>query len=291
MSDTRRVKSDADADLLARVRAAARQEQFLGVVSADEARARFEKHLYLKPLAAETVSLAEAITRVLAHDVVAAVDAPPFDRSNVDGFALRAADTIGASDGNPRIFRLNAEVIACGDAPALQVAPGTATTIATGGVIPRGADAVVMIEATELIEAGALKNEPGIELRRAAAPGQFISYAGSDIARGETLLRRGTRIGSREIGMLAACGLAQVDVVRRPRVAVLSTGDELVAPGSPLKPAGVYDSNGPIIAAAVAEAGGEPVNLGAFPDDAAMLEQAVRRALADSDMVVLSGGT
>src|SRR5215831_16824508 len=165
------------------------------------ARARFEAHLDLNPLAAEAVPLAQALNRVLAHDVVAAVDAPPFDRSNVDGFALRAADTAGASDGSPKLFTLNAEVIACGDAPALEVAPGTATTIATGGVIPRGADAVAMIEHTELIETGA----PSIELRRSVAPGQFISYAGSDIARGETLLRRGARIGSREIGMLAAC--------------------------------------------------------------------------------------
>ena len=150
MSETRKARPDANAELLARVRAAARQEQFLDVVSADEARARFERHLDLTPLAAETVPLAAALTRVLAHDVVAAVDAPPFDRSNVDGFALRAADTVGAGDGNPKIFRLNAEVIACGDAPALEVAPGTATAIATGGVIPRGADAVVMIEQTEL---------------------------------------------------------------------------------------------------------------------------------------------
>src|SRR5512146_3228522 len=226
MSETRKSRPDANAELLARVRAAARQEQFLDVVAANEARARFEKHLDLKPLPAETVSLSAALTRVLAHDVVAAVDAPPFDRSNVDGFALRAADTVGASDATPKIFQLNAEVIACGDAPALEVAPGTATTIATGGVIPRGADAVVMIEHTELIETRA----PAIELRRTAAPGQFISYAGSDIARGETLLRRGARIGSREIGMLAACGLREIAVVRRPKVAVLSTGDELVAP-------------------------------------------------------------
>ncbi len=287
MSESRKPKPDENAALLARVRAAARQEQFLEVVSADEARARFEKRIDLKPLAGETVPLAAALTRVLAHDVVAAVDAPPFDRSNVDGFALRAADTAGAGDGNPKIFRLNAEVIACGDAPALEVMRGTATAIATGGVIPRGADAVVMIEQTELIEQGA----PAIELRRAAAPGQFISYAGSDIARGETLLRRGARIGSREIGMLAACGLAQVEVVRKPKVAVLSTGDELVAPGAPLKPAGVYDSNGAIIAAAISEAGGEPLSMGAFPDDEAALEKAVRAALKQSDMVVLSGGT
>ncbi len=274
-------------DLLARVRAAARQEQFLEVVSADEARLRFRRHLDLSPLAGETVALAQALGRVLAQDVIAAVDAPPFDRSNVDGFAVRAADTVSASEANPKVLTLNAEVIACGHAPALEVTPGTATTIATGGVIPRGADAVVMIEHTELIAQGA----PSIELRRAAAPGQFVSYAGSDIARGETLLRRGTRIGSREIGMLAACGLAEVAVVRRPKVAVLSTGDELVAPGKPLKPAGVYDSNAAIVGAAVAEAGGEPVQFGAFPDDAAALEKAVREALAACDMVVLSGGT
>ena len=188
----------------------------------------------------------------------------------------------------PKRFALNAEVIACGVAPAIEVLPGTATAIATGGVIPRGADAVVMIEHTELIEA---EVAPAIALRRAAASGQLISYAGSDIARGETLLRRGTRIGSREIGMLAACGFASVDVVRRPRVAVLSTGDELVEPGRPLTPAGVYDSNGAIIAAAIVEAGGEPVPFGAFPDEEVALELAMRTALESCDMVVLSGGT
>ena len=286
MSETRKTLS-GDSDLIARVRAAARQEQFLEVVSAEEARKRFEQHVDLAPLSGETVTLGDARTRVLAHDVVAPVDAPPFDRSNVDGFALRASDTVGATEGNPKIFSLNPEVIACGHMPALTVMPGTCTAIATGGVIPRGADAVVMIEQTDLIDQGS----PRIELRRAAAPGQFISFAGSDIARGETLLRRGTRIGAREIGMLAACGLDRIDVVRRPKVAVVSTGDELVEPGKPLKPASVYDSNGAIIAASVAEAGGEALMFGALPDDAAALEKTVREALAASDMVVLSGGT
>jgi putative molybdopterin biosynthesis protein len=285
-----KVEHNSDS-LIARVKAAARQEQFLDVVSAEQARVRFESQINMAPLGDETVMLSAALGRILAHDVVAAVDAPPFDRSNVDGFALRAADTIGATDSAPKKFTLNAEVIACGHAPSLEVAPGTATTIATGGVIPRGADAVVMIEQTELLADGSSNDKPFIELRRAAAPGQFVSYAGSDIARGETLLRRGARIGSREIGMLAASGLAHIDVVRRPKVAVLSTGDELVEPGKALAPANVYDSNGAIIAAAVTEAGGEAIAFGAFPDDPLKLELAVREALAASDMVVLSGGT
>jgi len=274
--------------ILEAVQRAARQEQFLEVVAAGEARRRFEARIDLSPLAAESVSLSAALSRVLATDVIAAVDAPPFDRSNVDGFAVRAADTVDASGGAPKRFTLNAEVVACGVQPAVEVMPGTATTIATGGVIPRGADAVVMIEHTELIDDDAA---PVIDVRRAAAAGQFVSYAGSDIARGETLLRRGTRIGSREIGMLAACGLAAVDVVRRPRVAVLSTGDELVEPGKLLRPGGVYDSNGAIIAAAITEAGGEPVPFGAFPDEEAALGNAMRAALESCDAVVLSGGT
>src|SRR5579862_2583198 len=280
--------SERSSAILDAVRRAARQEQFLEVVSAEEARRRFVACIDRSPLAAETVPLASALNRVLGADIVAPVDAPPFDRSNVDGFAVRAVDTAGASDGAPRRLKLNAEVIACGVQPAVEVAPGTATAIATGGVIPRGADAVVMIERTELIED---EPAPAIDVLRPVASGQFISYAGSDIARGETLLRKSTRIGSREIGMLAACGLSSIDVVRRPRVAVLSTGDELVEPGKPLPPAGVYDSNGAILAAAIVEAGGEPVSFGAFPDEEVVLELAMRSALDTCDMVVLSGGT
>ena len=278
---------NSGAAILEAVRRAARQEQFLEVVSAAEARRRFEACIDRSPLGGESQPLAAALARVLAADVIAPVDAPPFDRSNVDGFAVRAADTVGASDGAPKRLSLNPEVIACGVAPIVEVAPGTATAIATGGVVPRGADAVVMIEHTELID----DDPPAIELRRTAASGQFISYAGSDIARGETLLRRGTQIGSREIGTLAACGLAAVDVVRRPRVAVLSTGDELIEPGRPLRPGGVYDSNGAILAAAIVEAGGEPVPFGAFPDEEVALESAMRGALDCCDIVVLSGGT
>ena len=178
---------------------------------------------------------------------MAPIDVPPFDRSNVDGFAVRSADLATAGETTPVRMMLNDEVIACGTAPMCPVLSGTATSIATGGPVPRGADAIVMVEHTQ--PAG----PRAIEIRRAASPGQFVSYAGSDIARGEALLRAGTIIGSREIGMLAACGISEVSVARRPRVAIISTGDELVQPGLPLRPAAIYDTNGAIVTAAISE--------------------------------------
>jgi len=262
------------------------QEQFLTILSREEALARFEAALFPRATASETRPLAaDAVGHALALDVSAPIDVPPFDRSNVDGFAVRSADLTAASEATPVRLLLNDEVIACGTAPARPVLSGTATAIATGGPVPRGADAIVMVEHTEPAGGNA------IAVRRAASPGQFVSYAGSDIARGEALLRAGTMIGSREIGMLAACGIAEVAVVRRPRVAVISTGDELVQPGLPLRPAAIYDSNGAIVTAAIGENGGDAIFLGAVVDDEAALEAVMRKALESCDMLVLSGGT
>ena len=226
------------------------QDQFLTILSREDALSRFEAAVFPRPVPSEPRALADALGCALAADIVAPIDVPPFDRSNVDGFAVRSADLAAAGEARPVRVLLNDEVIACGTAPARPVLSGTATSIATGGPVPRGADAIVMVEHSQPVGPRA------IEIRRAAQPGQFISYAGSDIARGEALLRAGTLIGSREIGMLAACGIANVSVARRPRVAVISTGDELVQPGQPLRPAGIYDTNGAIVTAAVSENGG-----------------------------------
>jgi molybdenum cofactor synthesis domain-containing protein len=261
------------------------QDQFLTILSREDALARFGAALFPRAIASEKSPLADALGCALADDVVAPIDVPPFDRSNVDGFAVRSADLAAAGEASPVRVMLNDEVIACGTAPTRPVLSGTATSIATGGPVPRGADAVVMVEHTQPAEPRA------IEIRRAASPGQFVSYAGSDIARGETLLRSGTVIGSREIGMLAACGIAQVSVARRPRVAIISTGDELVQPGQPLRPAAIHDTNGAIVTAAITENGGESHFFGAIPDDEVLLESAMRKALETSDMLVLSGGT
>jgi len=263
------------------------QTQFLNVVTRDEATARFREHLRLAPLGKEVLPLGEALNRVLADDVLADVDVPGFDRSNVDGFAVQATDTFGAMEETPRTVGLNGEVLAPGIVPKVAVSTGHATPIATGGMLPRGADAVLMVEHSELAESD---TEQQLEIRRPLTAGENVSYAGTDIARGETVLRAGQQLTSREIGVLAALGLPECPVYRRPRVAIFSTGDEIVAPGNPLPPGAVYDSNAAIIGAAVEELGGTPVHLGVIPDNEGALASALAQGL-QCDLVVLSGGT
>ncbi|MDB5408437.1 MAG: moeA1 [Rhodospirillales bacterium] len=266
----------------------ARQEQFLDVVSSAEATARFHRHLELRPLGGEQVALSQALGRVLATTVVAAVDVPGFDRASVDGFAVRASDTSGASEQAPKLLQLNREVLTPGNEPQQPVVAGVATLIATGGMVPRGADAIVMVEHTE---ARTRDGRTAIEIRRPAAAGQFIAFAGSDLARGETVLRAGQILTSREIGMLAAVGCAEVEVTRKPRVAIISTGDEIVAPGRKIRPGAVYDSNAAILSAAVEEAGGIAKQLGIGSDDELVLSRLVDEGLASCDIVLMSGGT
>jgi len=263
-----------------------RQQQFLEVVDRDEAERRWREVISIEPVGVEEISLERALGRVLAEDIRSEVDVPGFDRSNMDGFAVRAADTFGASEEEPVILRLGAETIATGTAPELEVEPGGAASIATGGMLPRGADAVAPVEHTDPDEGGGR-----VIVRHSYVPGASVSFAGTDMGAGETVLFRGTQLTSRETGVLAAIGRVKLKVMRRPRVAILSTGDEIVQPGEAMRPGLVYDSNGRVLADAVTELGGEPLFLGAFSDDIDALRQALHRALGEADMVLLSGGT
>lgn len=266
---------------------AARQQQFLEVIGRDEAEARFRKHIKLSPLGEELVPLEQALGRTLSHNVVSEVDVPGFDRSRMDGFAVRSSDTLGATDDNPRTLQLNPEILTPGVVPAIDVQEGFATIVATGGMIPRGADAVIMVEQTDAQERN---GQVQVEVYRTVSPGAYIAAAGSDIAQSETVLRAGQVLTSREVGLLAAIGLGEVRVWRKPTVGIFSTGDELIAPGKHRPLGGVYDSNGTIFAGAVEEAGGLPVRLGIAPDNEAEIDALLKRAL-QCDMVLLSGGT
>jgi putative molybdopterin biosynthesis protein len=260
------------------------QEQFLHVLDRDEAERRFRAAIDLTPRGVETVPLDAALGRVLAADVTSPVDVPSFDRSNVDGFAVVSESTFGASEEAPRSVELGEEVIQTGVVPKTVIRPGSAVSIATGGMVPRGADAVVMVEFTET---------HGRELRiaRAVTAGSGVSFAGTDITAGETVLRRGQLLTSRDTGVLAAIGVAAVDVWRKPIVAILSTGDEIIPPGQPMQPAKVYDSNAQVLADAVRELGGEPKRLGIAHDDVDTLRGRLQYALECADVVLLSGGT
>ncbi len=269
------------------------QDQFLNVIDRDEAEARFRSALTLKPLGAEWIALTDALGRVLANDVLARVDVPSFDRSNFDGFALRAADTFGATETEPKIVRLLTETLDAGRTPSVDVKSGEAVAISTGGMVPRGADAILMVEHSETRadEGDSSTSRVEVLIRRAVTPGSGVAFAGTDIATGETVLRGGTVLTSRETGVLAALGESRVSVWRRPRVAIISTGNEIIAPGEPMRPAAVYDSNSQVLADAVRELGGQPQFWGIVRDDVAALREKLHAALAQSDLVLLSGGT
>ncbi len=260
-----------------------KQEQFLDVVTLAEARRRWDAVLDLAPRPSERVSLTDAHGRVLAEDVIAQGDVPAFDRSNVDGFAVMAVDTFGASERQPAPLRLAGKPIDAGHAPDVEIERGTACTIATGGVVPRGADAIVMVEDTD-------SDGVSVAIHKPVAPGGRISLAGSDVARGEIVLRKGTHLSARETGTLAACGIADVLCVGRLRVAIVSTGDEIVPPGTPLAPGQVHDANATMLADALREMGAEPHMLGIARDDEDELRAVLTKARG-YDAALLSGGT
>ena len=235
--------------------------------------------------AVEIIALAHAQGRVPAEPVLAPHDLPGFARSTVDGYAVRAADTYGASEGLPSYLEVTGAV-AMGQAPESAVAPGAAMAMPTGGVIPEGADAVVMVEHTQEAMAGT------IEVVRPAAPGDGLVRADEDAAAGSALVPAGRALRAQDLGLLAAAGVTSVRAYGRPRVALVSTGDEVVDPSTAqLGPGQVRDAIAVALAALVRDAGGEPDPRGIVPDDHDALAAALREAVASSDVVVVSAGS
>jgi molybdenum cofactor synthesis domain-containing protein len=248
----------------------------------EEAKRVIQQNFEAKPLGAEEIPLLEAYNRVLAEDVVAPLDIPPFTRSTVDGYAVKAEDTFGADENKPVKLRL-CGTVNVGETPKMKVERGTAAEIMTGAPIPEGADAVVMAENTEQ------KNNE-VYVYAAVAKDENVMKAGADIKKGEIIVKQGQLLGAREIGAIAAVGKSKIKVYKVPRVAVLSTGAEVTEPGKPLIAGKIYDINAYSISAAVMESGGKPVCLGVFPDDPDEIEKALKKALASADIVVTSGG-
>jgi len=257
---------------------------FHKLVSVEEAlRLLEEKVGGIRPLEVIEVPLLEAQGKVLAEDVRAPIDYPPFDRSTVDGYAVRSVDVAGASEVTPISLRVTGKV-SVGSAPLGEVRPGEAYEIATGAMIPRGADAVVMEE--HVSRKGDL-----LTVYRSVAPSENISQAGSDVSAGDVVLRAGTLLTAREIAVLAGLGVSRVRVYRPPRVSVFSTGVELTPPGAPLEPGHLYDVDGYVVTASLRELGVNAEFLGILPDNYEVMLNSVAKALEESDIVITTGST
>jgi len=249
----------------------------------DIAHRLFYREARIKALPAEIVTTAEALGRVLAADIVAPIDVPGFDRSAVDGYALKAEDTHGTSPSNAVIFA----VIGFGEIgrdPPCKVQRQQAIRLVTGAPLPKGADAVVMIEYTKAI------GEGKVEVYRAVTTGRNVSVRGEDVVTGTRLLSRGVVVRPQDVGILAAMGIEHVEVHRTPIVAVLSTGNELIDLGHQPATGQVIDSNRPTLIALVRDAGGLPLDLGIARDEDAAIRSRLSEGLAKADLVIVSGG-
>lgn len=240
-------------------------------------------------LSAEDVPILDSLGRVLAEDTVSDIDVAPFDNSAMDGFAVRWADLEGASEADPVALQVIAHIAAGDDVAGIEVASGTAARIMTGAAVPTGADAVVMVERTSVIEGdGGIGSRVAFHLE--PTPGEHIRKRGEEVRVGDTVVRAGDVIGPAGIGLLASTGHATVSVYRRPRVAVISTGSELVEVAEKPGPGKIRNSNSYSIAAQVLAAGGIPVRYPIVPDDMDATREAFSRAAVETDFVLTSGG-
>ena len=255
---------------------------FRKLMTLEEAKKAIDDQFKPVFLGEEEAVLLEAYNRVLNEDVFSTLDIPPFNRSTVDGYAVKAQDTFGADENQPATLRV-VGAVGVGEFPNVALGRGEAVEIVTGAVIPQGADAVVMVEDTE-------REDAELQVFSAVTVNENVMKKGSDIKKGAVVLRKGQVLGSSEIGVLAALGLTKVKVLKIPIVAVLSTGGEVTEPGKPLPIGKIYDINAYSVSTAVVESGGKPVYFGVVPDDKAALTRVMQTAVASADMVITSGG-
>ncbi|WP_036735685.1 molybdopterin molybdotransferase MoeA [Paenibacillus zanthoxyli] len=241
---------------------------------------------YATRLETETVPLEEVQGRYLAENIAAPHPIPAFNRSGMDGYAVIAADTENCREGGIVWLKV-VDNIPCGSVPSGTIIPGTAARIMTGAQVPEGADAVVMLEATEIRE---LDGIPHVGIRKPIASGRNVTPQGLEISEGETVLSAGRKIAAGDIAVLATFGISGVPVIRRPKVGVFATGSELLDVKEPLQPGKIRNSNTPMLEALVRETGGEPVMLGAIADDLDLARSKVQMALETYDLVITTGG-
>ena len=232
----------------------------------------------------EIVEIESCHGRVLATDVFADRDLPDFSRSTMDGFAVAASSTFGASASSPAFLQVKGAV-AMGEHPMIRVGPGETVKISTGGMLPSGADSVVMVEFTDMVD------DSSLEIYKSVAPGQNIIEKGEDFASGVLLLERGTILRPQDVGLLAAFGHSDVPVFRKPVVAIVSTGDEIVPVAQEPPPGHIRDMNTHTLRGLVMESGAVPLSFGIVGDDENALYAVCEKALAESDMVLISGGS
>lgn len=253
-------------------------------VSVEEAQGRLAKHLSIKEPRPTKVPIDEAYGRVLFENIFSPEDMPAFSRSTVDGYAVNSADTFGSSEGVPVYLVVDQEIL-MGEKPVFALKKGRAAKIATGGMLPEGADAAVMLENAQHADRDL------IEVLKAVAPRENVISAGEDIKKDELIMRKGSPLRPQDVAALAGVGITSVMVYEKPRVSIISTGDEIVPADSPLLPGQVRDINSFTLAGLIPEYGGIPVRKGIVGDTYEGIREAVQEALLDSDMVLITGGS
>ncbi len=268
--------------------------EFLTLLPPDEARDLLLAHLSKPNPDSESIDVSVALGRILAEDIVAPQPLPDFQRTTVDGYAVRARDTFGATDSLPAYLTLIGEV-PMGDAPAFEIGAGQCAMIHTGGMLPNGADAVVMLEYTQGIASSGLRpeenNRQEIEIFKSVADGENLIHIGEDVAQGQTVLFKGTLIRPAEIGGLLALGITSVKVAKKIRVGLISTGDEVIDPSQPPRPGQVRDINSYTLGALVEKSGGVAQRYGIISDQLQALKDAAAQALSTCDVVVITAGS